>query len=637
MRLRGGGPRKYRPHMMTPRSRDGSGYATRSRFLAALAGAVAALSIVTAFGPVGAQAAPVGGDLAPLPFNHFIDYEEMTRLLHAWAAAKPGLMKLESLGKTPEGRELWFLTLTNKSTGPDSGKPAIIVDGGMHALEWIGSVAALNFAWTLLRDYGHDPNVTKLLDTRAVYVLPRLSPDGMEETLHGGRVIRSAIRPAPGEPTHNGLRMRDLDGDGQIVFMRYRDPDGPWKQDPSHPRLLVPRGPEDNGGEHWRVAPEGLIDGPYNGETYDVLPALEGVDFGVFFPDPRDPVPAGAVKEPDASRVPEVADYTKAIRDRPNIFAHVTCHSFGGELLTPPVNTDDEMPSQDHDFYDVMGRRITSLMGYEAQSYLELRAGRDLKTYIPTEIGWLYNKLGIYSFITEFWNPLKAAGVTPEGQMSTWLGGLHPIGDDIKLLEWSDTTLGGKGFVAWHDFNHPQLGPVQIGGWDKIHYWYNPPLDRLQREVAPHAEWLIQLGLSSPRIVVHSFTATPDGPDRWHLRLVIGNVGWLPTSGSRKAAERKVVGGIVAAIDLPAGTRLVEGSRMQDVGQLEGRSEQHSIATWWGYEPGTPDRAVADWTVTAPAGTTITATAGNARAGRAAAQVVLGQDYQPSAGTRPGP
>ncbi|HSG91925.1 MAG TPA: M14 family metallopeptidase, partial [Pseudomonadales bacterium] len=297
-------------------------------------------------------------------------YEELTRWLQAWAAARPELVEMESLGKSPEGRDLWFLTITNRATGPASAKPALLVDGNMHAVEWSGGVAALNFTWKLLRDYGRDADVTRLLDTRTVYVLPRMTPDGVEATLRGGKIIRSAIRPGKEEAPAAGLRMQDLDGDGQIVFMRYRDPNGAWKQDPRDPRLMVPRGPREAGGETWRVVPEGMIEGDFNGETFEVLNALDGIDFGVFFPDPRDPVPQGAVTDPDPVRVPEVAAYVKAIRERPNIFAHVTCHNFGGLLLTPPVNPDDKMPARDRYFYRAMGEKIRASMGYLPMSYL---------------------------------------------------------------------------------------------------------------------------------------------------------------------------------------------------------------------------------------------------------------------------
>jgi hypothetical protein len=209
--------------------------------------------------------------------------------------------------------------------------------------------------------------------------------------------------------------------------------------------------------------------------------------------------------------------------------------------------------------------------------------------------------------------------------MSLWLGGLHPVEDELRLLRWNDRELGGKGFVRWHAFHHPQLGPVEIGGWDKIHYWYNVPLEKLRQEVAPHADWLVYLALSSPRLEIRLLTAEPAGNDEWRVRLVVENSGWLPTNGAQKALDRKIVDGIVAELALPPVARFVDGGLRRELGQLAGRSEQRSTATWWGYAPGTPDRAVVEWRVSAPAGTSVSVTASHVRAGTARAKLVLGR------------
>jgi hypothetical protein len=580
--------------------------------------------------PVAMSARQPAGDavspdaaLRALPFDHFLRYDELTALLKSWADARPDLVRLESIGRTPEGRELWFLTLTNRSTGPANEKPALLVDGNMHALEWTGGVAALNFVWRTLRDYGTDERITRLLDTRCVYVLPRLSPDGVEATLREGRIVRSVIRPGVGEAPGPGLRMCDIDGDGRIAYMRFRDPNGPWKTHPGEPRLLVPRSPDEPGGDDvWRVLPEGVIEG-YDGATITVLPALEGLDFGMFFPDDRGTPPSDGTPCPNDAAAPEIAAYVAAIVGRPNIVAYVTCHSFGGGILMPPVNPDEQMPMADRLAYAVFGAKAKELTTYDTMSYLDLRAGQALDIHIPTEIGWLYNVRGIFSFIAEFWNPLRAAGVRLEGMMSAWLGGFHPVEDELKLLRWNDETLGGAGFVAWHAFEHPQLGPVEIGGWDKVHYWYNVPFDRLEKEVAGHADWLVYLGLASPRLEIRSFDATPTAEGHWRVRLVVENTGWLPTSGSQRALDGKLAGDLEARLTVPSGARLVNGELHRSAGQLAGRNEQRSTATWWGYAPGTPDRAVLDWVVAAPAGTELSVTASHVRAGTARARCVL--------------
>ena len=531
-------------------------------------------------------------------------------------------MQLESIGTTPQGRPIWFLTLTNQATGPAQEKPALVVDGNMHATEWAGGVAALHFVRKLLDSYGSDERVTRLLDTRTVYVLPRMTPDGVDATLDQGRFIRSVDRPFPTATPLPGIHPRDVNGDGRSLYMRYRDPNGPWKQYARDPRLLVPRDPDESGGDYWRVLPEGTIEG-YDGVTIANEPEHEALDFGANFPSDLGTTPSQTAGTHPTSE-PEVAAYVAAIARRPNIVAHVTCHTFGGLVLTPPVNLGEQLPDSDRRVYETLAGKAAALTGYTAISYLDLRSmGRERQ--IPSAFGWLYNRRGIYSFITEFWNPLTAAGISLENTTaSAWLWGFHPVEDELKLLRWSDQALAGEGFVAWQSFDHPQLGPVEIGGFDLIRYWYNVPFDRLEKEVAPHSEWLIHLGLATPRLSIRSFAAEPAGDDLWRLRLVVDNSGWLPTQGSQQALDQLAVSGVSVELSLPAGARLISGEPAQKLGQLAGRNEQRSTASWWGYTPGTPDRAVADWVVAAPAGTSFTATASHERAGSARAELVLG-------------
>ncbi len=581
---------------------------------------LAALSLSALLGAP-AQAAPA--PLAPLPFDHVLRFADFTALLKGWAAARPDLVALESIGKTPQGRELWFLTITNRATGPAAEKPALLVDGNIHANEYGGGIAALHFARRLLDGYGADARVTRLLDTRVVYVLPRISPDGVEQTLVEGRYIRSVGRPYTSRPAP-GLYQRDVDGDGRTTFMRFRDPNGPWKTHPSDPRLLVARAPDETGGEYWRVLPEGTIEG-YDGATIADPEALEALDLGANFPGDREAGGRALSAGPYPASEPEVAAYVAAIQNRPNIVAHVTCHTFGGLILTPPVNRTERLPMSDRRAFDVLTAEGARLTGYDAMSYLSLR-GENADAYISTESGWLYDQKGIYSSITEFWNPMKAAGISLAGTTaSAWLWGFHPVEDELKLLAWNDRNLGPRGFVPWHPFHHPQLGDVEIGGWDEVGVFYNPPFDRIEKEVAPHTEWLIFYGLSLPRLSVRSFSAETVGNDLWRVRVVVENTGWLPTNGSQQALDRKAVGEVAAEIALPKGARLVEGPVRKGLGQLAGRNEQRSTATWWAFTPGTPDRALAEWLVSAPAGGKLAVTAAGDRAGTARAELVLGR------------
>ena len=68
------------------------------------------------------------------------------------------------------------MTLTNEDTGPALEKPALLVEGNIHSVEWTGSTAALHVIQRLASGFGDDERITRLLDTRCVYVIPRSNP-----------------------------------------------------------------------------------------------------------------------------------------------------------------------------------------------------------------------------------------------------------------------------------------------------------------------------------------------------------------------------------------------------------------------------------------------------------------------------
>ena len=181
-------------------------------------------------------------------FDKFYKYDELTAILKAWESEHPDRFKLASIGKSFEGRDIWLATVTHFATGPDTDKPAFLIEANIHATEVTGCTAALHLINKLLTQYGVEEKVTRVMDTRAFYIIPRLNPDGAELALADRpKFIRSSVRPYPRTDQQDGLIEEDLDGDGRILLMRVRDPNGAWKPYPGDPRLLVPREPDDAG------------------------------------------------------------------------------------------------------------------------------------------------------------------------------------------------------------------------------------------------------------------------------------------------------------------------------------------------------------------------------------------------------
>ena len=552
-----------------------------------------------------------------IAFDRFYRYPELTDILKALAREHPQLVAIESIGKSFEGRDIWVLTVTNSATGPAADKPAFWIDGNIHATEVSASAANLYFLHTLVTGYGHDAEITRALDTRAFYICPRINPDGAEWALADHpKWIRSSTRPDKlGDPDVDdpeGLTVEDVNGDGRILQMRIVDPNGVWKAHPEEPRLMIRRDPIETGGTYYRVLHEGTLQN-YDGHRIFMKSIPQGLDLNRNFPGSwrQEFEQRGAGPYPTSE--PEVRAVVDFIVAHPNVTGGIAFHTWSGVLLRPFENQPDaDMHAEDLWVYQAMGKKGTELTGYPSLSvFHEFR-------YHPKEViggtfDWLYEHLGIYSWVVEIWSPMREAGVT-DYQYIDWFRD-HPIEDDLKILRWSDTTLGGLAHHPWQPFDHPQLGPVEIGGWDRMYAFGNPPLPFLENELKRFPKWLLWQALISPLLECVHADAVAMGGGHYKVTLVVQNTGWLPTYLSKRALARKTVRGVVAEVALPDGATLVQGKRVIEVGQLEGRAYKHTGISFWGDAHTTEDRLKVEWVVRGNPGDVLQLVARHERAG----------------------
>ncbi|MFN7210247.1 MAG: M14 family metallopeptidase [Aggregatilineales bacterium] len=560
-------------------------------------------------------------------FDRYYRYDDLTRLLHAYAEEFPQLVQVQSIGKSYEGRDIWLATLTNRATGAAEEKPALWVDGNIHASEVSPSSACLYLIHALTSGYGANADFTRALDTRAFYICPRLNPDGAELALADQpKIIRSSTRPYPyDEEGLEGLIEQDIDGDGRMLQMRIPDPNGQWKTHPDEPRLMIRRDPTEVGGTYYRILPEGALKN-YDGVTLALMRNKEGLDLNRNYPAHwrQEGEQLGAGEYPTSE--PEVRAAVAFIVAHPNITGAVAFHTWSGVLLRPSgVAADDTLPPEDLWTFQHIGAKGTQLTGYPAISNFH-----DFK-YHPKEVitgtfdDWAYDHLGLYAWTVELWSPQRQADIT-DYKFIDWYRE-HPLEDALKLLKWSDEKLDGKGYVDWYPFEHPQLGKIELGGWNMQYAWRNPPPQYLEREIAPFAEWLTWHLLISPRLELHSAQVTPLGEGNYLVRLVVQNTGWLPTYISKKALERKVVRGVIGEVRLPEGAKLLSGKERHDFGQLEGRAYVGTSATPWAVWRlgGTPDRLKAEWVIHAPKGGEVELIARHERSGVVRLKLTLGE------------
>jgi hypothetical protein len=554
-------------------------------------------------------------------FDRFLRHDELTAELHDLATAHPDLLRVESIGRSHEGRDLWLATITDRAHGRPEDKPAQWVDANIHATELTAGVAALYLVHHLVERAGVDERVSRALATRTFYVVPRVNPDGVELTLADRpRFLRSSVRPWPWGDGHDpvGLRAGDVDGDGRVLGMRLADPNGAWTPHPEEPRLLVRRGPDDGpGGTYYRLLAEGtVID--YDGFTIPAPRPAEGLDLNRNFPAGWSQDVPGPGDFPGSE--PEIQALIQAVVARPNICGYTAFHTAGGVVLRPSsVRPDRALPPVDVWTWTRLGTRATELTSYPVCSVYEDYTWDKSKVMSGAADDWAYDHLGVYSWTTEFWDVIAAAtGTRASGDV--WMTG--PSTEQyLAVLRWAEQHHPGELYVDWYPFEHPQLGAVELGGWDSLRVWSNPPPSRLEAEVAPHADFAVFQALAAPCIEVLEASATAVGDGTWQVQAGVANTGWLPTTVTERAARERLVLPLVVELLAPNGAEVLDPPARREVGQLAGRS---------GFElqgdrrnDGTPDRVLVTWLVLADAGTTVTVDARHPRAGRATASILL--------------
>ena len=555
-----------------------------------------------------------------LKYNSYYRYRAMVEALEDFQRTYRSLAKLYSIGKSYEGRDIWCLELTNQHTGPATEKPGFYLDGNTHAGEVTGTMACLYTADWLLGNYGKDEQATRILDTKVIYVLPRICPDGAELYLTTAYMLRSSVHEwhYPNYADPSGLKPEDIDGNGVILQMRVRDDlAGDWKISDEDARLMIKRKPHEYGGEYYRLYTEGLIEN-FDGISFDTAPARWGIDMNRNYPINWKPphVQNGAGDTPLSELESEAV--TRFLLGKRNLAGAIYHHTSGGILLRANcVEGDDKMPPADLAVYKILGALGEEITGYPCQDIFDVFAGKQEQW--GTFMDLTYEYLGISSFATELWDLAGRSGTKEKGMDAFNKMTYKELEEmQLKALRWNDEEMYGECFFPWTGFEHPQLGLVEIGGWNPKEGRQNPPVKLLEEEVAKihkftlmHMECLPQLAIGDVRVEKMS--------DRvWRVSAAIENTGFLPTSSTQKAIDNKITAPVKAEI---CGGKVLQGEKELELGHLVGRG-----AVSGPFMPTSPAgrRKKAEWLIEADAGAEVCITAKGERAGTVRYAVTLG-------------
>jgi hypothetical protein len=172
------------------------------RYVAAAMAMTAALGTGVLAGPPASAAPKADGVFRPYSGSTGIAQE-----LRSLAEQYPTLAKLESIGKTVQGKDILVVKVTkNARVTPDGARPGTLYLGAQHAREWITPEMTRRLLREILTGYGHNPQITSIVDTTELWFLPVANPDGYDYSFSD----------APGARNWR-KNLRDNNGDGKIA------------------------------------------------------------------------------------------------------------------------------------------------------------------------------------------------------------------------------------------------------------------------------------------------------------------------------------------------------------------------------------------------------------------------------------
>lgn len=523
----------------------------------------------------------------------YLNYEDMMAQIESWQGEFPDLVSVEAAGRTPEGREIPALCLTRRDTGKAETKPALYVDAGQHAGELAGYLVVSSLVERLLQGCGVDDQITGLMERYAFYLMPRVSPDGTERHLTGSDYIRSSPREHPGRP-RRGIRPRDIDGNGLILVMRRADPAGDWIASSLDDRIMMPRPPGERSADetYYRLYPEGLVEGEMILDPPALSPVF-GMDFNRNYPGTWRTEKTQAGSGPFPLSEPETRTVADFISAHPNIGLAVSLHTWGGFILRPPCTVpDSSIPEDDLEALIALGRAGEEATGYKVFSLRDQFAPPPEDPPYGSFLDFCYEMKGILCFAPELWSLPTKAGIPLRPPIELRHREAQEVEKEgMKMLEWIDSNLEGEGVYPWEPFQHPQLGQVEIGGWDVKTVIQNPPPDLFRSEQEGMVDYLLVLAGSLPRLWARETEMSRVAPGVFRVIVEVANSGYLPTSGSDRARTRNLTQEVAATLVVPPGGRILEGDRVQKLGHLPGGKTLRNSPVGFSFSPSASARA----------------------------------------------
>ncbi len=455
--------------------------------------------------------------------------------------------------------------------GPaDKRVPAVLVIGSPFGDEQAPALACLELARSLLADAATRP----MFDSAELLLIPIPNPQGRAAGLPG--TLASLDDDRDGSVDEDGPT--DLNGDGKITQMRVRRAGGRYIVHPDNPKLMI-EAPAGKPGEfdlHWEGKDDDG-DGRINEDARGTV--LLGNDWSIRWDGDN----------PGANRFMMQLAETRALAEyvlaRPQIVCSIIVRSVGGEVrfARGPAARGEKDPLA----------RDKELAAHLAESLGEAESAVPLPPSGPGALlDWLYECAGSRAFelgLAAIPKPPKAPDAddkdedgeddagegapdkpdAPRGAKSAGSGRSKPADTDAAWAAHTPDRLH-----EWKKFNHPQLGEVEIGGWE-----ITARRDAQADATAAGTTRLVKLAGEVLRALPHpkidKVEVENKGDGLYRVRLTLNNAGLFDYRST--FAEANTIGlPMFVQLEDTKGVTLLSGTRRQRHENIAG----HGTATF---------------------------------------------------------
>ncbi|KAF2363215.1 Carboxypeptidase activation peptide [Trinorchestia longiramus] len=134
----------------------------------------------------------------PMTWQQYHSFEDMAHYMYYLEQTFPRNVQVLNIGSSFEGRDLLVAKVSTAEFG-NTSRPAIWIDGGLHAREWISPAVVSYFLQRLVELPG---SYSPLVDTFDWYIMPMVNPDGYEYSRSHDRLWRKTRSKTPESPCY---------------------------------------------------------------------------------------------------------------------------------------------------------------------------------------------------------------------------------------------------------------------------------------------------------------------------------------------------------------------------------------------------------------------------------------------------